>query len=331
MKKIIYLNPAINVTLTIFFTFAFSASALSADSKINQYSKNPTVVSPTAPVSPVFDKFIWPLPVMEKKEREALLKFFIPKYDFKLESFGGHQSVSQCQTLLQNLKSFQNTNVLSPTNTQWRFPPQSGGENLPSAKCSNLHELAIFSNWSGNAASLENDTSFARLSIFEKRKVADVSYRPTANVEYFDLSNFFGANSWGVMGEGVIRDENIKFKKTQRDFKPFSMIGYGAVALIFNSETCQAQYFTQPLFAPRLVNVNNQSYRQKPTVFAFLEISTEIYLATFLPAGEWSSFAELTKRGASGQLSLVKVMSPNREPAAPPQDSNENSCNFIAK
>ncbi|MCC7037629.1 MAG: hypothetical protein IT560_10035 [Alphaproteobacteria bacterium] len=246
----------------------------------------------------------WPLENLDAEEREARLNFFLHKYDFKVKVQNTADS-TVCKPLFDSLLNGGSLKILNSTSNA----PKTVG-------CKNIQDMTLYRSYDGKVrpSLLPDDQERSTWSVKEKEASADFYYRQTNSryTEYYDLSKYFGPNSWGVIGESVA------IKYNERHAKKMCLRGWdayiqaGTLGRIINTRSCDAYFL--PIWAvggQRLMG-DNESHDSQPSFTAFIELNGAPYALLMAISGVWNNFSYISSpRGAMPQVILTPLLNPN--------------------
>lgn len=245
----------------------------------------------------------WPLELIGKQEREARLRFFLNQYTFKVkEQNTGNNAL--CAPLLQRLRNIDEIKVL-----------ESAPSGPRSAACRNIQDMTLYRSYDGKVrpALLPDKTSTSYPSAAENEKNADFFYRQTDKryTEYYDLSKFFGPNSWGMLGEAVAIQyhPSLVQKMCLKGWDAY--IQAGILGRVMNSDTCSAYFL--PIWAvggQRLMG-DGERHDSTPSFAAFIELDNKPYAFLFASSQVWNNFSYTSAPiGALPQIILTPLLNP---------------------
>lgn len=263
----------------------------------------------------------WPLKSLDKKEKEARLRFFLKQYDFKVKEEGTGSEIV-CGPLLKQLKTMNEGAVLEKV--------QRRPENM---NCKNIKDMTQYFSWKDNPLpSLKpDDKESYSLSPEEKEDKADLFYRPTTTqyIEYYDLSRYFGSEVWGVLAEAVA----VRFHP--RHAQKLCISGWdsyrqaGILGRVFDPNTCSA-YFIPVLASStqRLLGSGNW-IGATPSFATYVEIDQKLYMLNFITSVTWNEFSEILNGGFSPpEIMLTPLLAPN---TVTTNISHASSCLYVAE
>lgn len=263
---------------------------------------------------------VWPLSELKKEEKEARLRFFLDRFDWIADSFEKMGSEEQCAPLLSRLKSLDaRIKILEKTNKEPNSP----------ATCENLKDMSQYFNFSAeHVPALEPDRkSDANLSVLQKEEKYDFWHRPTVTnqTSYYDLSKYFGANSYGMLSDAAAAHFQPRYiqKFCLRGWDPYFRAN--TIVRVFNTDTCAA-YFA-PFGGAQRLQGDGDTAEAKASFTAFIEIDGKPFLLDF-EGPKWNDFASvLSPDNHSHGIILIPLEDPN---ALITSVSAEKSCAYKA-
>lgn len=255
----------------------------------------------------------WPMPLMTREHRSALLRLFLQNTSFVLKRFDKRKSEDNaiCESVLQKLIAFQDIEILEPKIVAYSF---SNEVNLSQQKrCPNLNPIRMYTPLYGDLETLIKNPIFLALPEDKKEERAPSFFQASDNFEYYDFSSYFGSGVWGYLGEGVskrCRPDKISYCEkyaAPTPEKPYR--GYlGTLAAVFNAETCHLVHYPQSLLTQRIVAFSDAPYHENPSATAFVSIGGKVYLLMLEGGVPWYRFEDIMRGGANTKIQLFPVM-----------------------
>lgn len=314
----------IAVILCYCMSFAATASAETAQNLKREKYQSPQSEHVQKVCNP--ELIMWPLRRLTREERETRLNLLLGEQKFRLDNrwrrsmpkdeTDGYIGDTACSKLLKKLGTLQGVKILEPFEPNKL--PQYREKSLLK-ECPNMvtHKLFLDSKFQR----LNERPGFDSLPLAEKERLATYTTEAFANMEYYDLSAYFGSNAWGYLGEAVKRScvkPNCEFKLDRLDYG-------GTFYSVFNSGTCQISYPFLRSQASRLSFVNANVvpevaldhstdctdtvyYHEQPDFTSFVEIDNKPYIVVMSGFWQWSEYAKMMKYG--GDLLVSPIVSP---------------------
>lgn len=257
----------------------------------------------------------WPFAALTKKERTARLELFMRKVDFQFAPDNSTGSKQQCENLFSKIKDSNSVTILEPKYLKI-------GSKLPvTSSCENLKEAKLYVDPFKDFKPID-DAVFMSFTNNEKDTHPYISYQATTNIEYYDLSPYFNEQTWGYLGEGVIKKCNETVGKYCPAQPSQSFENYkGTMAFAFNPETCRVKYYPSQLYNYRFSpitafaielgkpekNVTKYSYGSKPTFTSIMAINDKPYLVTLDSQADWNLHSEIDTSRAEMDIQSIDI------------------------
>lgn len=273
----------------------------------------------------------WPLPPLDKKEREARLKFFLERQSFNVVKENSIDKNDRCKSILETLRNDLSDTIIKP-NFRFRSHIDERAKTRILSKCphTNINRVYLI-----NGKPIEDDSSIDDMTIHKQFGYSGF-HEATANIELYDLSKYMGKGIWGYLAEGVVVSltSSDKQSTTVSEFAAlynddkFPYRGH-ALMKIFNSNTCSSYNFDKFLYPNRLsysLYAPNEETIRNPTpgFYAFISINGKLYSLVFrVSEADWNNFKNVS-RPDNGTL-LLNEISP------PPHNGNSINCSFSSR
>lgn len=301
-------------SIIICILFGFQAPAW-AEAKHGGYIGSPDI----PPASKVAQKVClkqcggllppWPLPLLNKQEREGRIKFFL-KREFKLSRHGNSVNMATCKNLLDEVKN-ESFSILEPEHIIKR--PFLNNPFPVSSACTNIQDMRIYA--SPDIKFEINTNEFEKLPAEKKEAISAYSFQSSANVELYDLSRFLGKNTWGYLGEGAVASCHAANKglcSGRRGYAKYS----GQIGSVFNSMSCEIEHFPwllQNFFRLRTgTDIGFDSdrkhvddmiyYWENPAFISYILIRDLPFLVGIVPHDRWSNFSNISGQNTGADV-----------------------------
>lgn len=305
----------------VFFHGHVGISEASLDGLSNQdKSVKPTYSSPTKPVCESTEAPPWPLELLDEKERAARLRFFLDLYRFKVivDRTAGEEV---CAPLLVSLLDLKNVKILQRvTNSSYE------------TTCKNIRDLTQYHSFKKlTLPSIALDHGASSQAPTQKENDADFFYRPTSRnyTEYYDLSEYLGTNTWGLLSEGIAKTFHPQYAQKFCLRKWDFYTSAGVLGRVFNPQTCSAYFL--PVLAGSVQRIIGSAgyFDMSPSFAAYVDIDKKLYMLTLVTSFPWNKFHELlTNEVIPPQIMLIPLVNPNTIVADIPSTS---SCLYEAE
>ena len=233
----------------------------------------------------------WPLPPLNRQEREARLKFVMDTQNYQVSKARAPMTGPECQNLLKTLKDPTAIHILDPDVIAQSRDDAKVPDNLI-RRCPTVEFDRVWYSWKEGPLDGGVDPVFDVLPLDQKDKVADYYARKTGPIEFYDVSRFFsGKKTWGTFteaGELVCNSQDDKACIGKEGYRLSSGIVVGPVV---DAETCSQHLFSKVKTNGRMF-VNTAypyAFRELPTFYAYAEIDKALYrlgLSTVYPVGD---------------------------------------------
>lgn len=236
----------------------------------------------------------WPLPTLNKGEREARLRFIMNTQDYLVAKHREPITAAQCDELLASLADPSKTVILEPDAIATSRDDDSVPDDLI-ARCDNIgFDRAWFSHTKGPLTEAI-DPEFDALPLIKKDEAADSFIRKWGPIEFYDLSESFGGKKiWGSIaeeGDWVCKSPDENLCPKQIGYQKFSTV---VIAPVVDSGACVPILLPKAKGGGRFIvgTKNPYAYKETPSFVAFVTINKKPYRIG-LTSVPWADFHQL--------------------------------------